>query len=290
MVISAAKIKLMKALPRSSFTSAVGWLSEREVPAPLRGLVLGSLAGAFQIDLAEAERPVGEYASFQELFCRGLTPGLRTCVEDPESVVSPVDGELVVDGTIHDSLSLTVKSVHYSVTELLGGDADWASRFVGGAYQVLYLSPRDYHRMHSPVAARVTEYRWIRGDFWPVNDLAYRLPNVYCDNERVVSYLDTGHGVVAMVKVAALGVGYISLRYLGEAPGDRQAALRRSERCIYSDGDAPRLERGEEIASFGLGSTVVLLYEPSVATLCNVLGPVRLGMEIARAPIGKGSP
>jgi len=271
-------------------TSAIGWLSEREVPPPLRGLVLGSLAAAMNMDMAEAERRIAEYASFQELFCRGLARGLRTCDGDPDAIVSPVDGALMVDGAITDSLVFTVKSVRYSVAQLLGDDATWASRFAGGGYQVFYLSPRDYHRMHSPVTGRVTEYRWIRGDFWPVNSLAQRLPNVYCDNERVVSYLDTGRGVVAMVKVAAFGVGYISLRYLGEEPGDRDAALRRRHWHVYGDQESPRVTRGEEIASFGLGSTVVLLYEPSVATLRkDVLGPVRIGMEIARARTGGGN-
>jgi len=287
MDLSAATVKLLRALPRSTLTSAIGWLSEREVPPPLRGLVLGSLAGAMDIDLTEAERPVGDYASFQELFCRGLVPGLRSCGDDADAIVSPVDGALVADGMITDDLSITVKSVQYSVEELLGDDAAAASRFTGGAYQVLYLSPGDYHRMHSPVTGRITEYRWIRGDFWPVNSLADRLPNVYCDNERVVSYLDTGCGVVAMVKVAAFGVGYISLRYLGETPGDRAAALRRRHWRTYGEDEAPSVTRGEEIASFGLGSTVVLVYERSAVTLRgDALGPVRLGMEIARVQSG----
>jgi phosphatidylserine decarboxylase len=194
-----------------------------------------------------------------------------------------VDGVLVAGGAIRDSLALTVKAVRYSVAQLLGGDAAWAARFVGGSYQVLYLSPRDYHRMHSPVTGSVVEYRWIRGDFWPVNSLADRLPNVYCDNERVVSYLDTGRGVVAMVKVAALGVGYISLRYLGEAPGDRTAALRRSPRQTYGAAEAPRVIRGDELASFGLGSTVVLLYERSTAALgADAPCAVSVGQDIAR--------
>lgn len=287
MDLSAAAVTLLRALPRSTLTSAIGWLSEREVPPSMRGLVLGSLASVLDMDMAEAELPIGEYASFQELFCRGLAPGVRTCGDDPDAIVSPVDGVLVVDGVISDSLALSVKSVQYSVEQLLGDDAAWASRFAGGAYQVLYLSPRDYHRMHSPVSGRVVEYRWIHGDFWPVNSLADRLPNVYCDNERVVSYLDTGRGVVAMVKVAAFGVGYISLRYLGEEPGDRDAALRRRHWRTYGEDESPRVTRGEEIASFGLGSTVVLLYERSAATLRgDALGPVRVGMEIARARSG----
>jgi phosphatidylserine decarboxylase len=284
MDLSDATVRLLRALPRSTMTSAIGWLSEREVPRALRGPLLGSLAGAMDMDLAEAELPIEEYSSFQDLFCRNLARGSRPCGDDPDAIVSPVDGVLMVDGAISDGLSLTVKSVRYSVAELLGDDAAWASRFAGGAFQVFYLSPRDYHRMHSPVDGRVMEYRWIRGDFWPVNSLADRLPNVYCDNERVVSYLDTGRGVVAMVKVAAFGVGYISLSYLGEKPGDRDAALRRNHWRAYEENDSPRVTRGQELASFGMGSTVVLLYEPSAVTLRGgVLGPVRIGQEIARA-------
>ncbi len=249
--------------------------------------MLGSLAGALHMDLTEAERPIDQYGSFQELFCRGLVPGARVTAVDPDAVVSPVDGNLVVAGPVADNLEITVKSVRYSLSQLLGDDPEWASRFVGGSYQVLYLGPKDYHRMHCPLSARVLEYRWIRGDFWPVNDLVDRLPNVYCSNERVVTYLHNGEGVVAMVKVAALGVGYISLRYLGEAPGDRRAALTRLPHRVFGNGDAPRLERGEEMASFGLGSTVVLLYERAAAVAGERLGPVRVGVEIGRS-LGRG--
>jgi len=252
-------------------------------------MVLGSLANAMHFDMSEADRSIDDYGSFQELFCRGLAPGLRECEGEAGEIVSPVDGHLVAGGTIRDSLALTVKGSRYSVPQLLGGDSSWASRFIGGAYQVFYLSPKDYHRMHSPVHGRVVEYRWIRGDFWPVMEsLADRLPNVYCDNERVVTYLEAESGVVAMVKVAAFGVGYISLRYLGEAPGDRRAALRRAPGRVYDASAAPEVRRGEEIASFGLGSTVVLLYEPeSVSLQGEVLDrDVRVGESVARARAG----
>ncbi|MFH2010884.1 MAG: archaetidylserine decarboxylase [bacterium] len=272
-------------------------MSERRVPPGLRRLVLGSLANVMHMDMGEAEWSIEDYESFQDLFCRGLAPGLRECEGEAGEIASPVDGHLVAGGTIRDSLALTVKGSRYSVPQLLGGDSTWASRFMGGAYQVFYLSPKDYHRMHSPVNGRVVEYRWIRGDFWPVMEsLADRLPNVYCDNERVVTYLKADAGVVAMVKVAAFGVGYISLRYLGEAPGDRRAALRRSPGCVYDGGAAPLVRRGEEIASFGLGSTVVLLYEPERVSLRGeVVGrDVRVGQSVAQVSTGRtgraGSP
>jgi phosphatidylserine decarboxylase len=247
-------------------------------------VVLGSLARALDMDLTEAERVVEEYESFQRLFCRGLAPGARRCPDEPDLGVSPVDGELSAWGRVDPSLVLQIKGQGYAMDELLG-DPMRAARYVGGVYLVFYLSPRDYHRMHSPVQARVTEYRWIRGDYWPVNSLAQRLPNVYCDNERVVSYLDSPLGLVAMVKVAAFGVGYISLTYLGEEAGERHQARGRPEHRQWSAADAPPLHCGDEIAAFGLGSTVVLLFEPDrVEPVAETLGgAVRVGDAVVRA-------
>jgi phosphatidylserine decarboxylase len=177
-----------------------------------------------------------------------------------------------------------VKGVRYSAAELLGGDSRWWQRFRGGWYLIFYLSPKDYHRMHSPVGGDVAAYRWIPGDFWPVNDLAARLPNVYCDNERVVTYLQSRGGLIAMVKVAAFGVGHISLAYLGELAGDRRVLAQRRLEREYNGTDAPVLRCGEEMAAFGLGSTVVLLVEPDRVELedLRIGGPVRVGQRVGR--------
>ncbi len=278
--LAQATVRVMHALPRSTMTQAIGWLAERPVPEPMRPLVLGGLARAFRMDLAEAELDIRRYPSFQALFCRRLAEGARRCEENGSRVVSPVDGRLVEAGPVSAAAAFTVKGRAYSLAKLLD-DPDAGARYVGGTYALFYLSPRDYHRMHTPVQARVLGYRWVPGDFWPVNELSRLLPDVYGDNERIITYLEALSGRVAMVKVAAFGVGYISLSYLGEPAGQRVARSGRPLEQWFPEEAAPRLGLGEEIAAFGLGSTVVLLFEP---------GRVRLWDERIGTAVRFGEP
>lgn len=259
--LARASARCIRVLPRASMTQAIGWLSERPIPGVLRAPLLGGLAHAFGMDTREAERPLAEYATFQQLFCRRLAEGARPCTATAFSVASPVDGRFVVSGTLRSDSTFQVKGRSYSSLSLLGNDRGITDRFTGGAYAVLYLSPRDYHRMHSPVTGSVVGYRWIPGELWPVNDLVPFLPDVYCENERVITLLETVAGLVAMVKVAALGVGYISLSFLGEEAGVRLPPGVRPPSRDFAAAEAPRLRCGDEIAAFGLGSTVVLLFQ-----------------------------
>jgi phosphatidylserine decarboxylase len=284
--LAQATIRFIQSLPRSALTQAIGWLAERPIPSPVRPVVLGGLARALRMDMAEAEHPIHQYGSFQELFCRRLANGARRCEPHDRVVVSPVDGVFVEGGSLEPPGAYRVKGRSYSTASLLG-DPEAARRYLNGSYAVFYLSPRDYHRMHSPVQAAVVGYRWIRGDFWPVNELSRRLPDVYSDNERVVTYLEAAGGQVAMVKIAAFGVGYISLAYLGETAGHRLPRNQRPAQRVYEPDQRPRLVPGEEIAAFGLGSTVVLLFEPGrVQLLDERIGRrVKVGEEVGKQVI-----
>jgi phosphatidylserine decarboxylase len=269
-------------LPRAGLTEAIGWLSERPIPLPLRAPMLGGLARAFGIDMEEAERPARAYSTFQQLFCRRLSAGARTCDASEDAVVSPVDGRVLEWGTVSREAVFEVKGRRYSALTLLGGEGALAERFLGGSFCILYLSPRDYHRMHSPVSGQVIGYRWLCGEYWPVNGLVPFLPDVYCENERVVTLIRAFGGLVAMVKIAALGVGYISLAYLGEEAGVRLAPGGRPRARDFDPSEAPAVRCGEEIAAFGLGSTVVLLFEPGGVRLTLPPGgsQVRVGMPM----------
>lgn len=253
-----AAVVALRAIPRSSATHAIGWLSERRVPPPARPIVLGGIGRLLGIDLSEAEKRLGEYGSVQELFCRRLRPDARGCAaHDDRQIVSPVDGLLHDVSIIRDDGVFRVKGRPFDLATLLG-DAEKARALEGGTALTFYLSPRDYHRMHSPVSGWVESFRWLPGDFWPVNALSERIPGIYSENERVVSYLETRLGQVAMVKVAAFGVGYISLSYRGEPAGQRVHRRSRPMAHRYRPDQAPRVVAGEEIAAFGLGSTVIL--------------------------------
>lgn len=260
--LARAGAQCVRIVPRAAVTRAMGWLSERPIPGPLRAPVLGGLARFFGMDVTEAEYPLERYGSFQELFCRRLAAGSRPCLGSDGAIVSPVDGRFVCSGTVDSDATFMVKGLSYGLRTLLGGGPVEAEPFIGGTYGVFYLSPKDYHRMHSPVTGRVVRYRWQVGELWPVNALVPYLPDVYCDNERIITWIDTTAGQVAMVKVAAMGVGYISLSYLGEPPGVRLPQDARARSRVFDPRDAPEVRMGDEIASFGMGSTVLLLFEP----------------------------
>lgn len=248
-VATYAAARLIRLLPRNELSRAVGRLCDRRLPAPLSRAVQQTYVRAFGVDMAEAEPVRGAYPSFDAFFTRPLRAGSRL-IEDAR-VVSPADGQLVDSGAIDLSARLTVKGQPYSVHELIG---EPAGSYAGGSYAVVYLSPRDYHRVHSPVDGVIRRVRGISGDLYPVNAIGERhVSQLFVKNERVVSFVDSDAvGRVAVVMVGAIIVGRMTVSML---PG-----------AAVAPGDHPieppaRVERGDEIGMFHLGSTVVLLVE-----------------------------
>lgn len=203
--------------------------------------LLSKFASYYRIDIAEAEKPLSEYESLNHFFTRRLRSGARPIDPDAHSVVSPVDGTIIEVGDIQAGILMPVKGQTYSAEELLGGSPH-ASRFERGKFAVIYLSPSDYHRIHSPVDGTVLEWDRIPGTVYPVNDRGMRLmPRVLSRNTRLVTYLRHDAGVLGLVKVGAMNVSSI------------QYAL--------DDGPPETVHKGEELAYFEFGSTVVLLME-----------------------------
>jgi phosphatidylserine decarboxylase len=189
------------------------------------------------------------YASFDEFFTRPLRAGAR--IVEAARVVSPADGRLVQAGTVDSASRVSVKGHDYHVGELLG-DFDAAQRYSGGEFAVVYLSPRDYHRVHSPVTGSLQLVRYMPGDLFPVNAIGERhVPRLYVRNERVALFIDTEFGRVAVVMVGAMIVGRISVTDIGRvvSPGDHPVAPPRA------------VSAGDELGMFHLGSTVVLLFD-----------------------------
>jgi len=226
-------------------------LSSRPVVARLAGTLAKSafsrrlipkFISLYRIAADEAELPLEEYASLNDFFIRKLKEGARPVDPDERSVVSPVDGTVAEAGTIEQDQSFVVKGQPYTVSELLNGSPH-AVRYRGGYFAVIYLSPSNYHRIHSPVDAEVIETDRIPGKVYPVNDPSMRLMRqVLSRNARLVTYLKHAEGTLALVKVGAMNVG--SIQY---AAGEKPPAA---------------LPKGEELAYFEFGSTVVLLWEP----------------------------
>lgn len=265
-----AAARLIRALPRVPLSKAVGRLCEQPLPVPLSKVVQRIYCAAYDVNLQEAESP-GPYPSFDAFFTRPLRRGARPISSD--KIVSPADGKLSAAGPVDAGSRIVVKKQAYDVAELVGNAED-GRRYRGGEFAVVYLAPRDYHRVHSPVSGRITCVRGIPGDLYPVNAIGEEhIDGLFVRNNRVCICVDTEHfGRVSVVMVGATIVGRISVSVIPEPavpPGETRLSPGRA------------VEKGDEIGMFHLGSTAVVLFEPGVA-LGRSLGVIRMGESLAR--------
>jgi len=267
-----AAAQLLRVLPRRRVSRAMGMLAEHEWSQPLGRAVVGLYSRAYDIDTGECEKTAG-WRSFDEFFTRELKTGARPVDGDDSVIVSPADGRVESIGPISSSSTFMVKGRPYRVEELVG-DATEARRYVGGAGCVVYLSPRDYHRVHSPVRGQITEIRSLPGDYFPVNSIGLRhVKDLFAINRRVAICIDTpadvGLGRVTVVMVAAIVVGRITVSGV-DAP-DVPVGLHRMTPALEVD-------RGGELGIFHLGSTAVVFVEQQAAgKWLTGEGPIRYG-------------
>src|SRR5262245_15290455 len=272
-------VDLVRWLPKGTFGRAVGFWARRHIPRPLRPRLYRRFARAYGINLDEVERPLDEYTSFDGFFTRHLRAGARPIDPDPAVVVSPVDGTVVESGLAAGGRLIQAKGLDYTLRALLI-DEDTTACFAGGSYVTLYLAPRDYHRIHAPADGSVTGYRHVPGAFCPVGPASgRRVAGRFARNERLVTYLATPLGRMAVVKVAATGVGHVTVTYDTDAQ-TRQS--RRTRRVDYPVGKPIR--KGEELGTFHLGSTVIVLFEQGRVALA----PLERGQRVQLGqPIGR---
>lgn len=272
-----ATLHLLERLPQAALSRTLGRIADVTVPRIARRAVLGSAARALGIRLDEAELPLEEYRSINDLFVRRLRPGARSWPHDDATVASPVDGIIGQHGTITDGRLLQAKGRSYSVAALLGSDDD-AAAFDGGEFVTLYLSPRHYHRIHAPCSGSIPWARHVPGALLPVNEPAVlHIPDLFPRNERIICMIAAPVGRVAVVAVGAYNVGRISTAFDDDWAGrGRTVANRRGAALETRTYDPPRrVTQGEEIMAFHLGSTVVLLMQEGVRP-----EPLRAGMEV----------
>lgn len=277
-----AAVDVLRWTPKGTLSRGMGWLARRRVPRPLRKPLYGGFARYAGADLSLLDRPLEAFERFDDFFTRPLAPGARPIEPGPDVVVSPVDGVISELGLAEGGRLIQCKGLDYTIRGLLADPVE-ARSFEGGAYCTIYLAPRDYHRVHAPVAGRITGYRHIPGAFFPVNPTSVRnVAGLFSINERLVTYLDSDLGRVAVVKVAATGVGHISASYdRAVHTHKRGTAGRHGWAQKYA---APRpIGAGDELAMFHLGSTVILLFEPGRVTLEAATGDVaRVGRRLGK--------
>jgi phosphatidylserine decarboxylase len=214
----------------------------------------------YNVDMSQAMEPVAaNYQTFNAFFTRELRPGVRPLASGAHEIACPVDGAVSQLGAIDDGNVFQAKGRDYSLAELLGGSADRAAPFRNGRFATLYLSPRDYHRMHMPLAGTLREMVYVPGRLFAVNRATVKvIPRVFARNERVVALFDTAVGPMAMVLVGAINVGCIETVWHGVVTPPT-----RPEITTWPYGNV-NLARGAEMGRFNMGSTVVLLFGAGV--------------------------
>lgn len=244
--------------PQLSVSRMAGRLADTESTPAMKNRVIRWFIGRYGVDMSEAQEPdPTAYPSFNAFFTRALKPGIRPVDERPSSLVSPVDGAISQLGSVTGDRVFQAKGQSFSLTELLGGDSERASEFAEGEFATIYLSPKDYHRIHMPMAGTLREMTYVPGKLFSVNPVtAQNVPNLFARNERVSCIFDTEAGPMAMVLVGAMIVGSMETTWAGVvAPGTDGVTTTR-----YDDPEKPiRFEKGEEMGRFRLGSTVVLV-------------------------------
>lgn len=251
----------------------LGTLAETKLPKPLLKAFLQQYIAYYKVNSKEIEQPLESFASFQDFFTRSLPAGARPLVDDPATIIAPVDGTLSEFGVIENGKMMQAKAKSYQLEDLVGKEQ--APFFENGLYATLYLSPKNYHRFHSPFAGILKEGVYFPGDLNPVNAYGVeKVEQLFCKNERFLLFIETNYGRIGMLMVGALVVGKIVLNFHA---GRFQPGINRW--------DPPfSIVKGEELGCFKLGSTVILLFPAGVCNF-NLLEKgqeLQLGMQLGR--------
>jgi phosphatidylserine decarboxylase len=283
--VTYATAQILRVLPRARISQVAGHLADVRWSEGVGRAVVALYSRLYDVSLDECAHR-GPWPSFDAFFTRELKNGARDVGGDPRTILSPADGRIESLGRVGLDRRFMVKGRPYSVEELVGSAAE-AERFTGGAGFVVYLSPRDYHRVHAPVGGVVRRIRSMPGDYFPVNGIGLaHVPNLFVRNRRVAFDIEAdggadGPGRVTVVMVAAIVVGRITAKGVDarDVPfGDH----------VF---DPPlRVERGGELGIFHLGSTAVVFVEERAAgTWLASEGPVRYGQPLLRRPVEAGA-
>ncbi len=276
-----AFIAVVRLLPKNALSRALGAATRWRL-GPLGRAAMRAFAARYQVDLSECD-DLSTFATFGEFFARPLRPGARPIAAGADVVVSPVDGTVSETGIVEGGRLIQAKGLAYRAADLLG-DTRLAARIEGGSFATIYLSPRDYHRIHFPLDGRVLGWRYLPGRLWPVNPASVStVPGLFAVNERLVTVLDTSLGTCAVTAVGATVVGRVRASYDPAVPLTNARGGRPQSR------DYPEpipVRKGQELGAFEMGSTVVLLFEKGRVALSARLVPgarVRVG-----EPVGAG--
>ena len=272
-------MKYISFLPKSYLSWFIGTMANIPLPQPFSGWLVGWFVNAYKIDPSMATRPMRDFRSIGEFFTRDLKPHLRPIAE---GVVCPVDGTLRAAVDLSSGGEVTqVKGKTFTVSALLGNDP-FVSRFAQGQLWNYYLSPQDAHHIFSPVDGKIVRTVHIPGKLWPVNDWALAsVDGLFCVNERVVTFIESAQGLVAVVMVGATNVGRIALAY-DTLETNTAPWVRHAQRSIEHSNPIA-VGRGEKLGTFKMGSSVLVVFEkrPADVSQAKPLEKVTYGRPLA---------
>ena len=255
--------RYLRYVPKNHLSRTVGRIVHTRLPRPIARRLVRWFAATYQIDVDDASRPWQEYPSIGHFFIRDLREGLRPIEGD---VVSPVDGTLRSFGIIEGGRLQQVKGKDYTLERFLGDDAE-AKRFDNGVFFNFYLSPQDYHHVHSPVTGSIVRSVHIPGKLWPVNDWSMEnISELFAVNERVITSMDCALGRMAVIMIGATNVGKMSVTYdsfISNSASATKTVTRHYDPTIG-------INAGDRLGTFHMGSSVVVLTEPGRVDLQRV--------------------
>lgn len=268
-------ISALSVIPKNHAARVMGVFARTRLPALAQRALLRWYVGKYKVNLDECEGTLEDYPSLVDFFTRPLKPGVRPVDTGDDAIVSPCDAVAYAVGRIEGGRIPQADGRSYTVSELLGGDP----RYEDGEFAVLYLSPRDYHRVHVPREGRVHRYSYLPGALWPVFPAATRsIDALFARNERLTTWFESDLGEYALVMVGAFGVGRMRVVY------DPVVTNEGRPRADVSMTPAARLERAAELGRFEMGSTVILVFpRGNVAWRIAPGDVVRVGSRIADA-------
>jgi phosphatidylserine decarboxylase len=283
------KVMLQYLLPKQRLTTLAGRIAGAQAGSTTTRLIRW-FVGRYGVDMNEAAHPdFGSYKSFNDFFTRPLKAGVRPLAA--ADFVCPVDGAISQFGAIDEHHMLQAKGHRFTTTELVGGDKELSAQFRHGSFANLYLSPKDYHRLHMPCNGKLTRMIYVPGALFSVNPATARgIPNLFARNERVVCVFQSPeHGPFVMVLVGATIVGSMATVWHGVVNPKRTNKV---SHWAYADQDIA-LKKGEEMGRFLLGSTIVMLFRRDAIVFNQDWAaerPVRLGETMGNRPALSTSP
>ena len=275
MILTNLKVLLHHLTPKFYLTKLAGCFASKNLGS-ITTLAIKTFANHYNINMNEAKNPnFNYYATFNDFFTRELAEGARSIVKEPNSIAMPVDGTMAQLGDITYGRLIAAKGQDYSLRDLVGGDKDLASTFKDGKFACIYLSTKNYHLIHMPCEGVLRKMIFVPGKFYSVNPTyVANIDNLFTKNERAVCIFDTPFGPMAMILVGATIVGSIATSWAGRVyPKNRTS----TSTFNYQKKPAIKLNKGEEMGQFYLGSTVILLFAKDAI---NFNGQVCVGEEV----------